>query len=224
MQLTAIYRTPSPQDDPFIELDFHLLDIEIDELIDLIPSVDSIVPMLKAFSGQANFHLAAETFLKDNTPIMSTLLGAAAIDGKNLVLLDNEVFDGIKRKLLMSKNAQNVIDSIDVQMQVIRNRVTLYPFRVHMDRYTAIIDGRHFINKDLDCKYTVSLIDSPLPISLGVSISGSINDIAESPIKHIRLVRPQYNKLYIPDKQSRTDEIIMELKNNIQDVLRSNVR
>ena len=109
-------------------------------------------------------------------------------------------------------------------MQVIRNRVTLYPFRVHMDRYTAIIDGRHFINKDLDCKYTVSLIDSPLPISLGVSISGSINDIAESPIKHIRLVRPQYNKLYIPDKQSRTDEIIMELKNNIQDVLRSNVR
>ncbi len=224
MQLTAIYRTPSPQDDPFIELDFHLLDIEIDELIDLIPSVDSIVPMLKAFSGQANFHLAAETFLKDNTPIMSTLLGAAAIDGKNLVLLDNEVFDGIKRKLLMSKNAQNVIDSIDVQMQVIRNRVTLYPSRVHMDRYTAIIDGRHFINKDLDCKYTVSLIDSPLPISLGVSISGSINDIAESPIKHIRLVRPQYNKLYIPDKQSRTDEIIMELKNNIQDVLRSNVR
>lgn len=224
MQLTAIYRTPSPQDDPFIEMDFHLLDIEIDELIDLIPSVDSIVPMLKAFSGQANFHLAAETFLKDNTPIMSTLLGAAAIDGKNLVLLDNEVFDGIKRKLLMSKNAQNVIDSIDVQMQVIRNRVTLYPFRVHMDRYTAIIDGRHFINKDLDCKYTVSLIDSPLPISLGVSISGSINDIAESPIRHIRLVRPQYNKLYIPDKQSRTDEIIMELKNNIQDVLRSNVR
>lgn len=224
MQLTAIYRTPSPQDDPFIELDFHLLDIEIDELINLIPSVDSIVPMLKAFSGQANFHLAAETFLKDNTPIMSTLLGAAAIDGKNLVLLDNEVFDGIKRKLLMSKNAQNVIDSIDVQLQVIRNRVTLYPFRVHMDRYTAIIDGRHFINKDLDCKYTVSLIDSPLPISLGVSISGSINDIAESPIKHIRLVRPQYNKLYIPDKQSRTDEIIMELKNNIQDVLRSNVR
>ena len=33
MQLTAIYKTPSPQDDPFIELDFHLLDIEIDELI-----------------------------------------------------------------------------------------------------------------------------------------------------------------------------------------------
>lgn len=143
-----------------------MLDIQIDELIDLIPSVDSIVPMLKAFSGEANFHFAAETSLKNNMPIMSTLYGAAAIDGKNLVVLDNEVFDGIKRKLLMRKKAEPVIDSIDVQMQVIRNRVTLYPFRIHMDRYTAIIDGRHFIDKDLECKYTVSLIQTPCPSDL----------------------------------------------------------
>ena len=225
MQLTAIYNSPTPEnEDPFVELDFHLLDIQIDELIDLIPSVDSIVPMLKAFSGEANFHFAAETSLKNNMPIMSTLYGAAAIDGKNLVVLDNEVFDGIKRKLLMRKKAEPVIDSIDVQMQVIRNRVTLYPFRIHMDRYTAIIDGRHFIDKDLECKYTVSLIQTPLPIRLGVSVGGSINDIAEHPIKHIRIVRPRYDKLYSPDKQSRTDELVMGLKNNIQEILRSNVR
>ena len=225
MQLTAIYNSPTPEDeDPFVELDFHLLDIQIDELIDLIPSVDSIVPMLKAFSGEANFHFAAETSLKNNMPIMSTLYGAAAIDGKNLVVLDNEVFDGIKRKLLMRKKAEPVIDSIDVQMQVIRNRVTLYPFRIHMDRYTAIIDGRHFIDKDLECKYTVSLIQTPLPIRLGVSVGGSINDIVEHPIKHIRIVRPRYDKLYSPDKQSRTDELVMGLKNNIQEILRSNVR
>ena len=225
MQLTAIYNSPTPEDeDPFIELDFHLLDIQIAELIDLIPSVDSIVPMLKAFSGEANFHLAAETSLKNNMPIMSTLYGAAAIDGKNLVVLDNEVFDGIKRKLLMRKKAEPVIDSIDVQMQVIRNRVTLYPFRIHMDRYTAIIDGRHFIDKDLECKYTVSLIQTPLPIRLGVSVGGSLNDITEHPLKHIRIVRPRYDKLYSPDKQSRTDELVMGLKNNIQEILRSNVR
>lgn len=225
MQLTAIYNSPTPEnEDPFVELDFHLLDIQIDELIDLIPSVDSIVPMLKSFSGEANFHFAAETSLKNNMPIMSTLYGAAAIDGKNLVVLDNDVFNGIKRKLLMRKKAEPVIDSIDVQMQVIRNRVTLYPFRIHMDRYTAIIDGRHFIDKDLDCKYTVSLIQTPLPIRLGVSVGGSINDIAEHPIKHIRIVRPRYDKLYSPDKQSRTDELVMGLKNNIQEILRSNVR
>ena len=225
MQLTAIYNSPTPEnEDPFVELDFHLLDIQIDELIDLIPSVDSIVPMLKSFSGEANFHFAAETSLKNNMPIMSTLYGAAAIDGKNLVVLDNEVFDGIKRKLLMRKKAEPVIDSIDVQMQVIRNRVTLYPFRIHMDRYTAIIDGRHFIDKDLECKYTVSLIQTPLPIRLGVSVGGSINDIVEHPIKHIRIVRPRYDKLYSPDKQSRTDELVMGLKNNIQEILRSNVR
>jgi len=224
MQLTAIYNTPSPQDDPFIEIDFHLLDIEIDELISLIPSVDSIVPMLKSFSGQANFHLAAETFLEDNMPIMSTLLGAAAIEGQNLVVLDNEVFDGIKRKLLMSRKAQNRIDSLDVELQVIRNKVTLYPFRIHMDRYTAIIDGRHNINKDLDCSYTISLVDSPLPFRLGVKVSGSLNDIASHPIKHIRVVRPKYAKLYNPQKQSHTDEVVMGLKDHILNTLKGNVR
>ena len=224
MQLTAIYSTPSPQENPFIEMDFHLLDIQINELIDLIPSVDSIVPMLKAFSGQANFHFAAETSLRNNMPIMSTLYGAAAIDGKNLTVLDSEVFDGIKRKLLMRKKAQPVIDSLDVQMQVIRNRVTLYPFRIHMDRYTAIIDGRHFIDKNLDCKYNISLIKTPFPIRLGVSVGGSLNDIAEHPLKHIRLIRPRYKKLYEPDKQSRTDEIVIGLKDNIQTILEGNVR
>lgn len=63
-----------------------------------------------------------------------------------------------------------------------------------------------------------------LPIRLGVSVGGSINDIVEHPIKHIRIVRPRYDKLYSPDKQSRTDELVMGLKNNIQEILRSNVR
>ena len=224
MQLTAIYKTPSPQDDPFIELDFHLLDIDINELISLIPSVDSIVPMLKSFSGHANFHLAAETYLENNMPIMSTLLGAAAIEGKDLVVLDGDVFNGIKRKLLMSKKAENKIDSIDVELQVIRNKVTLYPFRIHMDRYTAIVDGRHFINKDLDCKYTVSLIETPLPIRLGVKVSGSLNEIAASPIKHIRIIRPQYKKLYNPEKRSDTDEMVMGIKDHILETLKGNVR
>ncbi|MBO5812264.1 MAG: hypothetical protein J6Q97_03450, partial [Bacteroidaceae bacterium] len=168
MQLTAIYETPA-RDDLYVGLDFHLLDIQIDELIDLIPSIDSIVPMLKSFDGEAQFHLAAETNLKaDYMPKMPTLIGAAAIEGKDLVIMDSEVFDGIKRKLLMSKNAENKIDSMSVEMQVLRNKVDLYPFLIHMDKYQAVIAGRHNINKDLDCNYHVSLTDCPLPIRLGV--------------------------------------------------------
>jgi hypothetical protein len=230
MQLTAIYKTPSLED-RFMELDFHLLDIEIDELIDLIPAVDSIVPMLKAFSGKAQFHLAAETFLEPDTkehgdyfPIMSTLIGAAAIEGKDLVVLDNEVFNSIKKKLLMSKDARNVVDSLDVELQVLRDKVDLYPTRIKMDRYEAIVSGRHNINKDLSCSYNVSLIDCPLPIRLGVTISGPINGITQSPLKHIDVGRPKYDKLYKPSKQGAAEEKVLQMKQDILNTLRGNVR
>ena len=230
MQLTAIYKTPSLED-RFMELDFHLLDIEIDELIDLIPAVDSIVPMLKSFSGKAQFHLAAETFLEPDTkvhgnyfPVMSTLIGDAAIEGADLVIMDNDVFDGIKKKLLMSKDAKNVIDSLDVELQVLRDKVDLYPTRLKMDRYEAIVSGRHNINKDLSCSYNVSLVECPLPIRLGVTVSGPINGIAESPLKHIKVGRAQYDKLYKPSKRGNTEEKVLQMKQDILNTLRNNVR
>lgn len=224
MQLTAIYDTPS-LDSLFLEMDFHLLDIEIDELISLIPSVDSVVPMLKSFDGRAQFHLAAESFLKpDYTPIMSTLMGAAAIEGAGLVVMDNEVFDGIKDKLMMSRDARNVIDSLEVELSVLRNKVTLYPFKVTMDKYTAVIGGHHNINKDLDCLYHIALINSPLPIRLGVSVSGPITDIAASPLKHISLEKPEYSTMFVTEKHTDLDDMIQGLRSNILNTLRSNVR
>ena len=224
MQLTALYETPA-RDELYVGLDFHLLDIQIDELIDLIPSIDSIVPMLKSFDGEAQFHLAAETNLKaDYMPKMPTLIGAAAIEGKDLVIMDSEVFDGIKRKLLMSKNAENKIDSMSVEMQVLRNKVDLYPFLIHMDKYQAVVAGRHNINKDLDCNYHVSLTDCPLPIRLGVNVGGSLNDIAEKPLKHIKVGKCQYKKMFKPEKRGLAEERTLQMKKVISDTLKENVR
>lgn len=224
MQLTAIYKTPKPED-IYMGLDFHLLDIEVAELINLIPSVDTIVPMLKSFGGKAQFHLAAETELDQYYSLrMPTLIGAAAIEGKDLVILDNDVFNSIKRKLLMSKRAENKIDSLSVELQVVRNKVDLYPFLVHMDRYSAVIGGRHNINKDLNCRYHISLTECPLPIRLGVTISGPINGISEKPLKHIRLARCEYKKYFKPKKEGITEERTLRIKQDILNTLRSNVR
>ena len=229
MQLTAIYRTPNVED-RFMELDFHLLDIEIDELIDLVPSVDSIVPMLKALSGKAQFHLSAQTFLEPDYvtygplyPQMFTLMGNAVIEGANLVVLDSEMFDGIKRKLMMSKDANPVIDSLDIELQVLDGKVDLYPARIKMDRYEAIVSGRHNIDAGLSCSYNISLTKCPLPIRLGVTISGPLNDIAEFPIRHIKVGRAQYDKMYTP-KKGQNDEAILRRKNKILEASRSNVR
>lgn len=224
MQLTAIYTAPRV-DSMFMAMDFHLLDIQIDELIDLIPTVDSVAPMLKSFDGVAQFHFAIESFMKpDYTPIMSTMLGAAAVEGKDLVVMDNEVFDGIKHKLLMSRKARNVIDSLDVELQIIRNKVTLFPFKVSMDKYSAVIGGRHNLSGNLDCSYHVALVKTPLPIRLGVTVSGPLMDISEHPLKHIKLKRPEYKKLYEPEKRGNYEERVLQLKSNVLEMLRSNVR
>ena len=229
MQLTAIYKTPNVQD-RFMELDFHLLDIEIDELIDIIPAVDSIMPMLKAFSGKAQFHLAAQTYVEPDYithgplyPQMFTLMSNAVIEGANLQVLDCEMFDEIKRKLLMSKDAKPIIDSLDVELQVLDGKVDVYPTRIKMDRYEAILSGRHNIDAGLSCNYNISLVKCPLPIRLGVTISGPLNDIAEFPIRHVKVGRAKYDKLYSPEK-GKAEEAIMRRKNAILEAARSNVR
>lgn len=229
MQLTAIYRTPNVQD-RFMELDFHLLDIEIDELIDIVPSVDSIMPMLKALSGKAQFHFAAQTYLEPDYvtygplyPQMFTLISNAVIEGANLQVLDCEMFDEIKRKLLMSKDAKPVIDSLDVEIQVLDGKVDVYPTRIKMDRYEAILSGRHNIDAGLSCNYNISLVKCPLPIRLGVTISGPLEDIANFPVRHIKVGRAKYDKLYKPEK-GKAEEAIMRRKNAILEAGRANVR
>lgn len=230
MQLTAIYKAPEIED-RFVELNFHLLDIEMDQLIDLIPAVDSIAPMLKAFKGKAAFHLAAETNLKKDYitygsyyPVMSTLMANAAIEGQNLVVLDNEVFNSIKKKLLMSKDAQNVIDSLDVELQVLGDEVDLFPTRIRMDKYEAILGGRHYINDDMSCDYHISLTDSPLPVRLGLTISGPLQGISDHPLKHISVGKAKYGKLYNPKKKGYVEESVLKMKQDILDTMRSNVR
>lgn len=224
MQLTAIYRSPDP-DNLHTAIDFHLLDIDIHELIDLIPSVDTVVPMLKSFDGKAQFHLAIETDLYGNyAPKIPTLIGATAIEAKDLKVMDNEVFNNIKKKLMMSKKAENRIDSLSVELQVMRDRVELFPFLIHMDRYSAVIAGRHNIDEDFDCKYHISITDTPFPIRLGVNIEGPVADIAARPVKHIKLTKCRYKKTFTPNRMDMTDQRIMEMKRTILTTLQSTVK
>ena len=217
MQLTATYRSPH-KNHLFTGLDFHLIDISIADLIDMIPDIDTIVPMLKSFSGKAEFHLAAETYLKSNyEPKYSTMLGAAAIKGRDLVVMDNETFEMISKKLLFNKKkTKNVVDSIDVEMTVYRDEVELFPFVVSMDKYQAVLSGHH--NLDMSCKYHISLTKSPLPIKLGLNLAGTLDDLKP------QLAKCEYKKLYKPEKRGVVDERVLHLKQTISSSLQSGVK
>ncbi len=217
MQLTAMYRS-ARKNHLFAGLDFHLIDISVADLIEMIPDIDTIVPMLKSFSGKAEFHLAAETYLKSNyDPKFSTLRGAAAIKGKDLVVMDSETFEQISKLLLFNKKkTKNVVDSLDVEMTVFRNEVDLYPFVVSMDKYQAVLSGYH--NLDMTYNYHISLTKSPLFFKLGLNILGNLDDLK------FKLAKCQYKKLYKPEKRGVVDEQILSLKKTISSSLQANVK
>ncbi|MCQ2329250.1 MAG: AsmA-like C-terminal region-containing protein [Paludibacteraceae bacterium] len=215
MQLTGIYRSER-KNHLFCGLDFHLLNIDIHKLIKLIPSIDTIVPMLKSFEGNAEFHLAAETYLKSNYDIkFSTLRGAAAIEGKDLVLLDNKTFSTIAKYMMFNKKTKNIVDSLSVEATLFRNEVDIYPFLVSMDKWQAVLAGRH--NLDMSFNYHISLTDCPLPARLGLDITGTFDD------PKFKLVPCQYKALYKPNKRGAVEEQILTLKKQIADALKANV-
>ncbi len=216
MQLTGLYRSDR-RNHLFCGLDFHLLKIDIKELINLIPAVDTIVPMLKSFEGKAEFHIAAETYLNAKyEPKMSTLRAAAALEGKDLVLLDNETFSTIAKYLMFSKKTKNIVDSLSVEMTVFRNEIDIYPFLISMDKWQAVLAGRHTLENNFN--YHISLTDCPLPVRLGLDIKGNFDDMK------FKLVPCQYKALYKPDKRKPTDERILSLKKLISDALKDNVK
>jgi hypothetical protein len=66
-----------------------MIDVKIDELLQMIPNLNEMVPMLKSFKGEADFHLAVETYLNSRyEPKMSTLRGASSLSGTDLVVMD----------------------------------------------------------------------------------------------------------------------------------------
>ncbi len=215
MQLTAMYKSPR-KNHLFVGFDFHLLDVEIDELIHMVPDVDSIIPMLSAFDGEAEFHFAAETYLKSNYDIKkSTLRAAGAIEGKNLVVMDNETFAQISKYLMFEKETKNIVDSISVELTVFKDEVDLYPFLIFMDDYKAVIGGRHNINENLDFNYHISLLS---PLRLGLDINGSLDDMRFKP------VACKYADMYNPKRQDVVQARTLHLKKIISESLKDNVK
>jgi hypothetical protein len=213
--LTAIYR-PERRNHLYTGVDLHFLDVNISEMLEIIPELDTVVPMLKSFAGRAECHIAGEMYLKSNYEIKySTLRGALALEGDSLVLLDNETFDMISNKLMFNNKTENVIDSMDMQLTVFRKEVDLYPFLIHMDRYKAVVSGRY----NLDKRYNAH-IETLAPVRLALKVK---NDPENPKELDYELVKKKYKNMYKPEKATAVQERTLYLKKVISDSLKENV-
>ena len=217
MQLTALYKSKR-KNHLYTGLDFHLLDIDIAEMIRIIPDLDTIVPMLKSFAGKAEFHFAAETNLKSDYSLKySTLKAACSIEGQDLVVLDSETFDMIKKKLFFSKKTDNKIDSLDVQFTVFKNEIDVYPFSVSMDKYSAMLYGRH--NLDMSYDYNIAVLSPRFLSRLGLEIKGPDFDNMKFKVRANR-----HRNMFKPEKRDYKEEKVAEIKKIIANSLKDNVK
>ncbi len=213
LQLTAMYRTPR-RSHLYVGFDYHMIDVDIDELLTMIPNLEQMVPMLSSFKGAARFHLAAETYLNSQyQPKMSTLRGAASLTGKDLVVLDGETFSKISKLLLFNKKTENKIDSINAEITVYKNEIDVYPLCVQMDNYMVALGGRHNTNMTFD--YDINVLS---PIYLGVNVSGTMDDL------QIKLAKCKFAKDFRPRWYEKADTQAREIRQRIIQSMEKNVR
>ncbi|MDR2859021.1 MAG: hypothetical protein LBV64_01335, partial [Mediterranea sp.] len=211
MQLTAMYRTPR-KNHLYAGFDFHIPNVEIDKMLEMVPDLDSIMPMLRSFRGEGELHIAAETYMDSLYNIkMSTLRGASFVKGKNLVLMDGETFDKIAKTLKFNKQAANKVDSLSVEFTIFRNEIDVYPFLIVMDKYKAIIGGRH--NLDMSFDYNITVVESPLPFRLALDAKGTLDDLK------IRLAKSKYPEMYRPVVRKEVEKRRLELRSLIRNSL-----
>jgi hypothetical protein len=213
LQLTAMYRTPR-RNHIYVGFDYHMLDVNIQELVNMIPQIDSMMPMLRSFKGEAEFHLAAETYTNAQYQIKpSTIRGAASIFGKDLVVMDNETFNTMSKLLMFSKKTENRVDSISAEMTIYKKEIDVYPFCVSLDNYMVALGGRH--NLDMTFNYDVNVLS---PIYLGVNVSGNFDDLK------IKLAPCRFAKDFKPLFHRKVDTQSAELRSMIRESMRKNVK
>lgn len=213
LQLTAMYRTPR-RNHLYVGLDYHMLDINIEELVNMIPQIDTMMPMLRSFRGGAEFHIAAETYLNSKYELKtSTTRGACSIEGKDLVLLDGETFSQIAKILLFNKKTENKVDSISAQFTVYKDEIDIYPFCLTMDKYMAAVGGHH--NLDMSFDYHISLLK---PLYIGVDVKGTFDDLKIKPAKC------RYAQDFRPIIHKDVETQNASLKKLINEALKRNVK
>ena len=122
--------------------DVKLQNITAEKLIDLVPAVDTLVPILSSFKGNLNCELAATTSLDTlYRPKLPTMEGAFRITGSELSLNQEGAFRKIAKILMFRDRKKGRIDSLYISGTVRNSQVRLYPFLLSLDRYSLALGG-----------------------------------------------------------------------------------
>lgn len=148
--------------------------VNIHSVLTLLPSIDTIMPMLASLEGMVDFAFVAKGAFENGWQMNPRAIDAAlSIQADSLVVLDGQAFAKISKMLMFKNKKRNLIDSVAINATIDEGVLNLIPFVVQMDRYRVAVGGTQKLDGALD--YHVSVLKSPIPFKLGININGSID-------------------------------------------------
>lgn len=214
--LNALYSAPTKEDASFA-FGLRVKDFHIGQFLNLVPTIDSIMPLLSDIDGIVNADIAATTDIDDGMNInIPSLKAVVKLSGDSLVLIDEETFRKVGKWLLFKHKERNVIDHMNVEMMVDSARLQLFPFIFDIDRYKLGVMGSNDMNMNLN--YHIAVLKSPIPFKFGINLSGNIDDMK------IRLGRAKFNEKNFPVSVSIADTTRINLVRQIGNIFRRGVK
>lgn len=194
----------------------NLSNVTAEKVIEMMPSVDSLIPMIKSFKGLLDCEVAATAQIDTGMNIiMPSLNGVIRIGGKDLGLKETEDLYKILR-LLRFKNIHSInIDKMSVEGIISDNTLEIFPFVMKVDRYTLAMSGLQ--NMDQTFKYHVSVIKSPLLIRFGVDLWGNFDDFK------FKIGKAKYKNKRVPVFSAVVDETRLNLSQAIRNIFSKGV-
>ena len=210
-ELDAFYSTRTKKDIS-TGFNFNLLDVTSEKVIDMLPAIDTIMPLLKSFKGLINCELAATANLDTcMNIIMPTLNGVARIGGNNLTISENKMFSDLAKKLKFKDSKEAEISKMTVEGVIKDSRIEVFPFIVEVDRYTLALSGLH--NFDMSYRYHASIIRSPMVFKVGVDLYGPDFDSMK-----FKIGKAKYKNKKLPVFTAVIDETKINLVESIRNI------
>ncbi|MCM1309994.1 MAG: AsmA family protein [Bacteroides sp.] len=210
VDLNMLYYAPTRQDVNFgVGLDMHRFNIG--RITELMPTLDSIMPILNTLGGIIDVGISATTPVDSAMNIKLPELNAMVrLTGDSLRVLDDKTFKTVSKWLLFHDKNKNMIDHMDVQLTVDNNQLSLYPFMFDFDRYRIGVMGNNDLALNLN--YHVSILKSPIPFKFGINIKGNADKMK------IRLGRARFKENMAAESRQLSDTVRINLANEIKNV------
>jgi len=177
----------------------NLVDITAEKIISLMPAVDTLLPMLKSFSGDLDCELAVTSAIDTSMNlILPSMDGVLRISGKDLMLNGSHELSRLTG-MLMFKNKNNIhIDKMSVSGILQDAILEVFPFVLDVDRYQLAASGWQHLENEF--RYHISVLKSPLLTKFGVNAWGPDFD-------HIRygLGKAKYRNANVPVYTTQLD-------------------